>query len=210
MKDLTTVALYLAMVVITSHAWAGEDFDMQQACDGKGIAGWLKEEGIVVHFESCETPDGGHSKIWSDETGFMTTVLVEGDRMDYAVNGVDVAIADADEEQIARAFETIEAEVIRRRLWQEIRKAGVSEAPSPVALRALAANLTGYETGVDGCGESGLDKDCTGCCGPACWGCTGCYTEECGAHDRCVKDFGTIACLHKLFDAAWSAWKCVK
>lgn len=38
-------------------------------------------------------------------------------------------------------------------------------------------------------GKSMMD-DCNGCCGPACWGCTGCYTGACEAHDNCVTVWG--------------------
>lgn len=31
---------------------------------------------------------------------------------------------------------------------------------------------------------------CHGCCGPGCWGCTGCYTSACAAHDTCVAERG--------------------
>lgn len=30
------------------------------------------------------------------------------------------------------------------------------------------------------------DDDCLGCCGPCYWGCTGCYTQACLAHDLCL------------------------
>ncbi len=31
---------------------------------------------------------------------------------------------------------------------------------------------------------------CQGCCGPSCWGCTGCWTGACDAHDTCVEIWG--------------------
>jgi hypothetical protein len=31
---------------------------------------------------------------------------------------------------------------------------------------------------------------CHGCCGPGCWGCSGCYTAACLAHDNCVNENG--------------------
>jgi len=46
--------------------------------------------------------------------------------------------------------------------------------------------------------------DCFGCCGPGCWGCTGCYTKACRAHDQCVKDHGHLHCLLGLIPAIWS------
>jgi hypothetical protein len=38
--------------------------------------------------------------------------------------------------------------------------------------------------------------ECHGCCGPGCWGCSGCYTAACLAHDDCVNENGyfTSAC----------------
>lgn len=37
---------------------------------------------------------------------------------------------------------------------------------------------------------SSVVNDCQGCCGAGCWGCTGCYTNACDAHDNCVVIWG--------------------
>jgi hypothetical protein len=52
--------------------------------------------------------------------------------------------------------------------------------------------------------------DCHGCCGPGCWGCTGCYTTLCLAHDNCVNDHGyfTTTCDALAVAAAASMVAC--
>ena len=47
-------------------------------------------------------------------------------------------------------------------------------------------------------------NDCFGCCGPGCWGCTGCYTDACREHDQCVADHGHLRCLAGLIAATKS------
>jgi hypothetical protein len=53
--------------------------------------------------------------------------------------------------------------------------------------------------------------ECHGCCGPGCWGCSGCYTAACLAHDNCVNDNGyfTTACDALAVIAAASMVGCV-
>lgn len=51
--------------------------------------------------------------------------------------------------------------------------------------------------------SSNLDQ-CFGCCGAACWGCTGCWTGACAAHDECVRrhdDYFASECMALLDDA---------
>lgn len=54
-------------------------------------------------------------------------------------------------------------------------------------------------------GKSTMD-DCLGCCGPGCWGCTGCYTSACLAHDVCVGEYGAYhpTCMVLLAEAVAS------
>ncbi len=49
-------------------------------------------------------------------------------------------------------------------------------------------------------------EECSGCCGPGCWGCTGVYSDECLAHDNCVGVKGPGRCHHLLPAAIWSIW----
>jgi hypothetical protein len=60
--------------------------------------------------------------------------------------------------------------------------------------------------GIPGC-LSPLTQ-CLGCCGPGCWGCTGCCTLECLAHDICVRLRGHRACLPLLLPAILSMARC--
>lgn len=71
-------------------------------------------------------------------------------------------------------------------------------------LLALTAMVMVVDAGAGAPAQAG--NDCFGCCGPGCWGCTGCYTKACRAHDQCVKDHGhlDIRCLIGLIPAIWS------
>ena len=55
---------------------------------------------------------------------------------------------------------------------------------------------------------SASTQSCQGCCGPGCWGCSGCYTNACMAHDNCVQIHGHIYCLGLLDDAIASMLEC--
>lgn len=75
-----------------------------------------------------------------------------------------------------------------------------------VALTAMAMVIGNGDGGV----AAQADDDCFGCCGPGCWGCTGCYTNKCAQHDQCVKDHGHFhfRCLAKLIPAIFSLVEC--
>jgi hypothetical protein len=49
---------------------------------------------------------------------------------------------------------------------------------------------------------------CFGCCGPDCWGCSGCYTAACALHDGCVALWGQAACAGLLPAAVASLLQC--
>lgn len=59
--------------------------------------------------------------------------------------------------------------------------------------------------------NSTVNNLCYGCCGPGCWGCTGCYTAACAEHDYCVERYGYTSrtCLYYLSRAIASMyWQC--
>ena len=180
--------------------------------DGKGFSGILARDGVRVAFESRATATGAESRILSADGEILTEVVVDAKAgtFDYRVGGIslsnDLSIAEA--EQAVKAFDRADAALAAEQLWPSLTSRGYPKN-SP-AMAALAANLTGYAAVPKEYFPVGGKSMCMGCCGPSCWGCTGCYTSACLAHDQCVARYGYLAarCYHILYLAALSAWCC--
>jgi hypothetical protein len=180
--------------------------------DCLGFFGTLKRGGVKIAFESRVTPVGAESRILSASGEVLTEVIVDESAgiFEYRAGGVLLSNDTTDDESV-RAMGTFageEAALAAEHLWPALTKRGYD--PESRAMAALAANLTGYAM-VSRAGP-GIDSKagCMGCCGPSCWGCTGCYTSACLAHDLCVMTFGYTSsqCNRLLVLAALSAWCC--
>lgn len=92
----------------------------------------------------------------------------------------------------------------------EGRTEGVS-ASSPKAGRRLAAASQKVSYLESTAAAPALSGECHGCCGPGCWGCSGCYTEACRLHDNCTNENGylTSACDALLVVAVASMTNCL-
>jgi hypothetical protein len=177
-----------------------------------GFTGTLKRDGERIAFESRVTPAGAESRIFSSSGEILTEVVVDEPAgiFEYRAGGVDLSKEPAIEEteRAMRTFDSDEAALVAEQLWPALVKSGYD--PESRAMTALAANLAGYAIVPRRRLQTNGKELCLGCCGPSCWGCTGCYTNACLAHDLCVMMQGYTApkCNRLLFLAALSAWCC--
>lgn len=177
-----------------------------------GIAGKLKRDRVEVTFEAFATPTGAESRIRTSTGEVLTEIIVDSVAgvFEYRAGGVTLSdnLTPEEAERAASVFEREEAALIAEHLWPALQGKGYS--PKSREMASLAANLTGYEV-VSRRGPPNAQTDaCFGCCGPGCWGCTGCYTGACAAHDACVARYGHAnpLCATLLHMAAISAWCC--
>ena len=177
-----------------------------------GFAGTLKRNEERIAFESRATPGGAESRIFSSTGEILTEVVVDESAgiFEYRAGGVALSKETAAEEteRAMRTFDSDEAALVAEHLWPTLLKSGYD--PESRTMAALAANLAGYAVVPRRRLQSNGKEFCLGCCGPSCWGCTGCYTNACLAHDLCVMIHGYTApqCNRLLFLAALSAWCC--
>jgi len=202
----------LSLLLAAGAARAEVAVEVRSDGDGKGFAGILERDGVRVAFESRATPAGEESRILSADGEVLTEVVVDekAGTFDYRVGGVSLSndLSIAETEQAMKAFDRADAALAAQHLWASLTSMGYPKESR--AMAALAANLTAYAAvpkeyfPVDG------ESMCMGCCGPSCWGCTGCYTNACLVHDMCVASYGYLAarCNRILYLAALSAWCC--
>jgi hypothetical protein len=177
-----------------------------------GFVGTLKRNGELIAFESRVTPGGAESRILSSSGEVLTEVIVDESAgiFEYRAGGVALSEdAPAEEtERAMRTFDGADAALAAEHLWPALVKRGYD--PESRAMAALAANLAGYAVVPRQRLQSNGKEFCLGCCGPSCWGCTGCYTSACLAHDVCVMTLGYTnpQCNRLLALAALSAWCC--
>jgi hypothetical protein len=218
------LALVVWLLTGATTAMAEPTIRIAPACERRGVEGWLEENGVRVHFEACDTADGGAAVISRPGRGGrlveLTRVERRGSCLDVRVGSVAIsdAIAPREVAPVLAALGTPEMRLAGRALWRALAASGVTRASHPSALAALAASLAVIEVGSpagDGA-RTEDDPDCLGCCGNGCDGCMGCYTQACYEHDRCVRDAinagswsPQMRCLHLLMAAAASAWECV-
>jgi hypothetical protein len=180
----------------------------------------MTDNGVTVHFESCETTDGATSRIWRTK-GIMTGTVVEGDGASGFIGGF--LIPDVPLEVLIDVLSSPEATVAAA-LWQALVAHGLD--PDAPAMIAMGANMAIYDAApLEGANDSAFadmtpasqpttDRDCGpcfGCCGPRCFGCVGCVTDECTDHDACVCAWGYFAvkCMAMLPAAIDSAACCL-
>jgi hypothetical protein len=210
-----SAAVGLALLTALASAGAARPeatLEMRSERPGVGFAGSLKRDGVGLVFESYATPTGAVSRICSASGEVLTEIIVDKQAgiFEYLVGGVALSgeTTDEDAERAMRTFERADAALAAEHLLPAlVRKLRASE---PRALAALAANLTGYTAVPRGYSPNSSKAYCLGCCGPSCWGCTGCYTQACLAHDLCAGFYGHASsrCLRLLYLAALSAWCC--
>jgi len=193
---------------------ARDEVELALRSEGRrpGIAGSLRRNGVEVVFESHATASRAESRILSSTGEVLSEVLVDSaaGTFEYRVGGVTLSeqLTPEEAERVAGALAREEAALAAEHLWPALEGKGHSRRSREMA--AIAANLTGYEmVGRQGPTDQ-LSIACLGCCGPSCWGCSGCYTRACLAHDLCVSFYGYTSprCMGLLYLAALSAWCC--
>jgi hypothetical protein len=207
---LSLFALWLALG--TGTAQAAVTIELQSDVDGADFAGTLERDGVRIAFESRATPGGAVSLIRSTAGEILSEVIAdeEAGSFEYRVGGIALSETTSREEmrQALKAFARADAALAAEHLWRALIERGFS--PESRQMSALAANLTGYGAVPEKYLTMGGKAACLGCCGPSCWGCTGCYTSACLAHDLCVERYGYAdsRCNESLFFASLSAWCC--
>lgn len=208
----TRAAAALAAAALAIAARAEARLELSARSGPALIQGTLERDGARVEFESRETAWGAESRIRAGNGQVMTEVVVDEvlGTFVYRVAGVEISPngEGPDGESRRRTFDRPEAELAATEIWKSLVDRGLD--PASKAMAALAANLVGYEAAAQS-PLAGDDLSCLGCCGPGCWGCTGCYTQACLAHDLCVAAFGILdpRCNSIVYFAALSAWCCV-
>ncbi len=207
---LSLFALGLSLGAGTARA--AVTVKLQSDIDGDDFAGTLERAGVRVFFESRATPGGAVSLIRSATGDILTEVIAdeEAGTFEYRVGGIALSESTSREEMrlAQKAFARTDAALAAEHLWRTLTEKGFS--PESRQMSALAANLTGYGAVPRKYLTMGGKSACLGCCGPSCWGCTGCYTSACLEHDLCVAAHGYAdpRCNQSLFFAALSAWCC--
>ncbi len=207
-----TGLLLLPLLAAVGVVRAEGDLSVKIEGDGKAFAGFLERGAVRVLFESRVTEWGAESRILSADGEVLTEVIVDGKAgtFDYRAGGVSLsAELSAEEASTAtRVFDREDAALAADLLWATLTARGFPKG-SP-AMAVLAANLTGYVAVPEKFLPDAGKASCTGCCGPSCWGCTGCYTAACLEHDLCVAAYGYLSprCMRILYVAALSAWCC--
>jgi hypothetical protein len=202
----------LSLLVAAGAARAEVAVEVRIDGDAAGFSGILERDGVRVAFESRATPTGAESRIVSADGEVLTEVIVDekAGTFDYRVGGISLSsdLSIAETEQAMKSFDRADAALAAQHLWSSLESMGYPKDSR--AMAALAANLTAYEAVPKDYFPVGGDGMCMGCCGPSCWGCTGCYTSACLEHDRCVARYGYLAhrCNRILYLAALSAWCC--
>jgi len=144
-------------------------------------------------------PQSFDASVGSQKSGTFAEGSFEKDHFRIRLGAVEIdsssPITEEQAELIAAFAATDDATQLRKMV-----QALYLEAPGDARyLLALTAMVMVVDAG-SGAQAQAAD-DCFGCCGPGCWGCTGCYTKACRAHDQCVKDHGHLHCLLGLIPA---------
>lgn len=202
-----------ALLVFPAPAIAEIRLEISPAGDGSSLTGSLDEDGTGVKFESFDTGSGAEARIRLPSGEVLTEVIVDeaSGTLEYRAGGVriDEHTLPEDLSRAFRVFDRPEAALVARELWTRLVERGAD--PESRSMAGLAAVLVGYETVPARYFPSGRGKEsCLGCCGPSCWGCTGCYTRACLLHDLCVMTGNPTRpeCNALLTLAAISAWCC--
>lgn len=153
--------------------------------------------------EGTATPNRFVAEVSSESGG----VFASGDftRGGFTITLGDVKIdstkpiTQAQADAIAAFGKSQEAKVLRKLHQSLILETATADRHYVVALSALVMVA---DSGAGAPAQAA--NDCFGCCGPGCWGCTGCYTDACRAHDQCVADHGHLRCLGGLIPAIGS------
>jgi len=180
-------------------------------CPGTGLRGRItdRNSGTAALFETCITAEQARASMW-DGAGRPLVTLVF-DRVQASariwIAGVELQdpLAEGDVagvDEVLSAPELSLAGMIARRLVE------LGFAPDDLSVALLTAVELLWEDSTSDESDSG--DDCFGCCGYGCIGCTGIYTDECRAHDACVRVLGHEhpMCLALLAPAIASYLNC--
>jgi hypothetical protein len=142
------MSITLLILALGPPAATAQSLQVEPACGGQGLRGWLAEDGVAISFESCETPEGFRSRIWTGPPAGvpMTEVVKERGLLTYRIAGVDVS-EPAGGEQTSRMNDVMKSPESRLAvsLWGRLKALGLRTDTVPMA--ALGANLVGYEAG---------------------------------------------------------------